>query len=461
MNELWTWQPTISEFWSMGGVAIAVFVILGLSEVVKKFGGTQEWSRKTAHMGAGILSLFFPFLFSHITPVMLLCGSFFLIMLLSKSLNLFAGVHGVRRKSFGAFVFPIIIVVIFALAQEPLHFSIPIAVLALADALAALIGKGYGKMHFHTYGEQRSVEGSSAFFITTFLLVHIPLLLLSTTGRVESVLIACGCAILVTCLEIISIRGLDNVFIPLSTWYILDNYAGYSQTELEYRVLFLVLAGIPLLFFSFAHIFTRTGAVAVYLALYASFSLGGMPFLLPSILLILSLVGVAFVQAPKKEMRSPMGISRLFQTIIVSVFVLFVFDNTKQDWLIGPFLAAILTGGGFVYIKVTEAKKSWLLFVILSSLPFLTSLWVMSGALLYVLLWSWGCALLSLKFIEKIDDIKAVFQCVECDKLTFEKRHCSLPAELISGSRWLTEFRLGLIACMTASMFASMGYFFS
>ena len=45
MKELWTWQPTTTDLWSMGGVAISVFVILGLSELVKKLGASQEWSR--------------------------------------------------------------------------------------------------------------------------------------------------------------------------------------------------------------------------------------------------------------------------------------------------------------------------------------------------------------------------------------------------------------------------------
>jgi hypothetical protein len=54
---------------------------------------------------------------------------------------------------------------------------------------AALIGQGYGQKSYSTLGERRTFEGSAAFFVATFLCVHLPLLLAARTGPAESVLI--------------------------------------------------------------------------------------------------------------------------------------------------------------------------------------------------------------------------------------------------------------------------------
>ena len=49
--------------------------------------------------------------------------------------------------------------------------------LAFSDALAALMER-YGRVHYHAAGEQRSVE-AQPLFISTFVVVHLPLLLLT------------------------------------------------------------------------------------------------------------------------------------------------------------------------------------------------------------------------------------------------------------------------------------------
>ena len=112
---LWSWDNPMQDLPSIGFVAVGVLLILGLSELFKKQGFSKEWTRKTAHIGAGLLALPFPWMFSSVWPVILLCGSFLLIMVISKFLHLCQGVHGVERKSLGAFVFPAIIVLIFVL----------------------------------------------------------------------------------------------------------------------------------------------------------------------------------------------------------------------------------------------------------------------------------------------------------------------------------------------------------
>ncbi|MEC7987380.1 MAG: hypothetical protein VX278_19585 [Myxococcota bacterium] len=461
---IWTWEPAMSDVWAILGISVGVFVALGVSELLKKLGASVEWSRKAAHIGSGLLAIPFPYLFRSIWPVIILCVSFLLIMMVSKSLKMFEGVHGVKRESVGAYVFPLVIILIFALAQKPLHFAIPIAVLSLSDALAALIGKEYGSTHFHTYGERRSLEGSTAFLISTFMLVHLPLLLLSSTSRLECVLIALGTSILVTTFEMISIKGLDNVFIPFGTWYVLDNYVTYSEDALISRIVFLSLSALITIFFIKRRFFTQTGGIGVFLAMYGTFSLGREWFFLPALSILTPLILYALWVFPKYERRKPMGISRLFQTIIIAMLVLLIFDNTSHPWLVGGFLAAIISGGGFVYTKVGEKMPSLSLFYLISLLPLVVTYVCMRAEIEYLipmLALSWITAIASVHLAILFDDRKAVFQCVKCSEFTLERRHCGEKTQIFSGSPYLTEFRLGLLSSFGAAFVGSGAYFLS
>ena len=105
MSSIWVWNPDINDFYAILGIAVGVFAALGFSELLKKWGATSEWSRKSAHIASGCLAIPFPYLFDSVWPIVLLCGSFLGIMVVSKRLGLFQGVHGVDRDSVGALVF--------------------------------------------------------------------------------------------------------------------------------------------------------------------------------------------------------------------------------------------------------------------------------------------------------------------------------------------------------------------
>ena len=460
-QSIWVWDQPMQDIWSIAGVAIGVLVMLCLSELVKKKGVSQEWSRKTAHIGAGMLAIPFPWLFQSIWPVIILCSSFFLIMLMSKTMNLFQGVHGVERKSHGAFVFPLVIILIYSLAETPLHYAIPIAVLSLSDALAALIGKKYGQNQFHTLGEARSMEGSTAFFFPTFLLVHIPLLLLTDTGRTECVLMAFGCAILVTAFEMISVRGLDNIFIPFGTWYVLDNYASYMAEELSYRIGFMFLSGIFFLTAIRYQIFTRTGAVGGFLVIYGMFSMGWDGFFIPALSLFGPLLAtVLLIHLLGTRTPPPMGVSHTFQSTIVAMLVLFAFDNTKESWLLFPFLTACSAGTIIIVLRLGETITSYRAPIIffMSIIAPITALYSETHHIKYSyhLLFSWLGTLFSVALYLYFIRFQAVFECTECKSKTLERRHCGVDTQTISGHTFFTQARIGLLSIFFATVSCSL-----
>src|SRR5205823_14717265 len=102
------------------------------------------------------------------------------------------------RSTFGAVYFPIAVGILFLLFRfEPIEdeasryllYCIPVLLLTLADAMAALIGVRYGQARYATSEGHKTIEGSLAFFLVGFFCTHVPLLLFSDKGRPETLLI--------------------------------------------------------------------------------------------------------------------------------------------------------------------------------------------------------------------------------------------------------------------------------
>jgi phytol kinase len=234
---------------------MAAFVLLlgGLRWFQRQYSPHPELPRKILHAGSGLLTLSFPFLFDRLWPVLLLTGGSASLIAAIKFLKplrkpLGGVVDGVSRTTLGEIYFPISVAVVFwlSLGRSPLLFCVPILVLTLADATGALVGLRYGQTRFE--GASKSVEGSIAFLIVAFLCIHIPLLLWTTTGRAETLLIAFTMALLVMLLEGSAWRGLDNLFIPIGGFFLLQAYLPLELYELSRRfVVTLILVMVVLI----------------------------------------------------------------------------------------------------------------------------------------------------------------------------------------------------------------------
>lgn len=186
-----------------------------------------ETSRKLFHIGGGLTTLTFPWVFASAWPVILLALITIPSLLALKYIRAFKGnlgtvLYRVDRKSFGELYFPLSVCLLFVVAQaNALLFLIPILILTLADPMAAVIGGRYGRLRYKITRGQKSVEGSAAFFLVAFPSVLFPLLLGTTTGRVEALLIAVLVGLLVMLAEAVAWEGLDNLFIPLCSCFLL------------------------------------------------------------------------------------------------------------------------------------------------------------------------------------------------------------------------------------------------
>lgn len=89
-----------------------------------------------------------------------------------------------------------------------------IAVMGYADALAAIIGKSVKSPSYKITTTVKTLAGSAAMFCTTFIIISG---FLAYLGIVNWFFKAIAIAIIDTILEAISIKGTDNLTVPLAT----------------------------------------------------------------------------------------------------------------------------------------------------------------------------------------------------------------------------------------------------
>jgi len=182
------------------------------------------------HIGTGLYALVLPVLFTDDWPVLMLLGTTALIMLFLRqpkqaASGLGSTLHSVGRKSYGDLLFVLAVATVYLLAKDQaILYVLPLAILTLSDAAAALTGSAYGSRFFQVDDGQKSFEGSLAFFITSFCLSMVSLLLLSETPRLNVVILSIVVAAFGTLVEADSWRGLDNFFLPIALYLFLERH---------------------------------------------------------------------------------------------------------------------------------------------------------------------------------------------------------------------------------------------
>lgn len=290
--------------WLGIGLVLAALtgLLFGLRRLQRSATVHPELVRKLLHVGMGLVTLSFPWLFDEAWPVLLLAGSSITLLLslrLVRSLKESVGevVTGVGRVSLGDVYFSIGVLVLYLLylrdgIDQPevrtILYAVPLLLLTLADASAALIGIRYGRWHYRTADGEKSAEGSAAFFTCAFFTVHVPLLLGTDTGRAETLLIALLLAWLATMFEAIAWAGLDNLVLPLVSSLLLNMYLHMPANLLVLRL--IVSAGLTVFLILYQNWTTLVGSAVVgaFLVAYISWALGGWPWLLPPLMLLFS-----------------------------------------------------------------------------------------------------------------------------------------------------------------------------
>jgi len=271
-------------------LALLPLLLLSVKWASRRYQLRPELKRKAVHVGMGLATLSFPWVFTSVWAVAVLGLLSILALALVKRMEAKGGgeavLHAVDRHSHGDILFPTAVVIVFWWADgEWIYYVIPILILTLADAAGAIIGTKYGTVKFPILDGWKSLEGSALFFLVAFLSAHIPLLLGTQIGRAEVLLIALILAVVVMLFEAICTRGWDNLVVPLASAYLLRLYSTASVPDLLLR---LAIVGVMLLLILVTRRRTSLdagGLMAIVILAYACWTCGDWRYLIPPLIL--------------------------------------------------------------------------------------------------------------------------------------------------------------------------------
>lgn len=182
-----------------------------------------EYNRKFVHIGVGSFAASWPWLISW-RQIQLLC----LLLLAGRVINrLHTFVHdsaGITRLTYGDFFFPVGIGLCALMTTNKLFFALAVLNMAVADGLAAVIGKRFGeRWSYQVFGYTKTVIGTMTFWLVTLFILAIGLLFASDSLKFSDY----GPIILVlppvlTVLENFSLFGLDDTTVPVVTLAVLQ-----------------------------------------------------------------------------------------------------------------------------------------------------------------------------------------------------------------------------------------------
>lgn len=279
-------------------ILLVIAALVAVMAAVRRLGTRSaihpELQRKSVHIGMGLITLTFPWLFDDPWPVVLLAvlavgGLVGMKQIAALKKGLGGALHGVARDSLGEIYFPLAVALLFVLAgNAPVLYVVPMLVLSLADAVAAVVGVRYGSHPYSTSEGSKSAEGSAAFLLTAFGSTMVPVLLMTDIPLGKAVVGALLVGILVMLFEAVSVGGIDNLFIPLGCYGLLERYQHLDAQGLFYRLIALCL--LALVVYAWRRKTTLKGSalLAAVLAGFMNWMMGGWPYLAVSLMLLLT-----------------------------------------------------------------------------------------------------------------------------------------------------------------------------
>jgi phytol kinase len=275
-------------------LALMIGLMAGVKALQDRKSLHPELARKLIHIGMGLVTLSFPWLFQNAWQVGLIAAMASALMLsvrrLPQAKSHFGNVlHAIERTSFGEFFFPISVVLLFILSRgQPLLFCIPMLILTFGDATAALIGVRYGLNRYNAEDGAKSLEGSLAFFAVVYFCVHIPLLLFTSISQIHCVLIAITLGLLATLLEAFAWNGLDNLFLPIGAFVMLEKLQLLSAPELAERIIIILVLVAFMAILGKRTTLRHSALLGAAFGCYVAWTIGGLIWLIAPLTVLIA-----------------------------------------------------------------------------------------------------------------------------------------------------------------------------
>lgn len=374
-------------------LTLLMISLLVIKIIEKKVDINAEIKRKLFHMSMGLVMLTFPYIFNSVLSVGVLGIIALIVLMILKNSKLKDSIgtvlYSVDRNSLGEIFFVISVFTIFYLSKgDKVLYSIPILVLTFADSIAALIGKNYGKKNIAKLNEDaKSIEGSFMFFMVAFMATLVPLLLFTTVGREETLIISTIIGFNVALIEMISHTGNDNLLIPLTTYAFLSTHINMSVEILRNN---LIILGVIFILATIANRIKSWSKLALVEAMvvgYLTVTLYGIYAIIPPLMLFFT--SMIFPKLRESEKNNVYD-ARIIETNVVlgvAICVIVAITGMKQElFMIYALVYSMhLTVNTFVrfkyFVKLKESTSlilgflKGLVFVFLPSLLIQKMVW--------------------------------------------------------------------------------------
>ncbi|KKT76004.1 MAG: hypothetical protein UW69_C0006G0016 [Microgenomates group bacterium GW2011_GWA2_44_7] len=185
-------------------VFIGIFII---TEILYRKGISAEITRKIAHVFSALVIIFLPLLLTLNEAIWMGLG-YFLFFFLAEKRRWLPSITCVQRKTNGSFFYPLGVTIAAVVGwDKSVVFQFAVLVLGIADTAAWLVGS------LAKSGQSKTLKGSAAFFIVTFVLSVFFGLLLS---KVDILFLSKSLTLsaLLTIIEALARGGSDNLFLP-------------------------------------------------------------------------------------------------------------------------------------------------------------------------------------------------------------------------------------------------------
>lgn len=203
----------------MLALIISLIVVLAIL-VISEYGWRHklllgERARKFVHILVGAFVAFWPWLMTW-RQIQLISLAFLVSVFFNRRYKIFHALFSVSRRSYGEITFAIAVGASALITTNKVYFMIGMLHLALADGVAALVGRKVSKnWQYKVFGQTKTVFGSMSFWLVSLWILGIGLAL-SGSDTYQNV----TAALLIippiaTTIENILPFGLDNLGLSL------------------------------------------------------------------------------------------------------------------------------------------------------------------------------------------------------------------------------------------------------
>ena len=209
----------------LAGVAfVYIYVALLLIITEKLLSKYPEVSRKVLHIMVGNVAFILPIFVTREIMAFIAAGPFIFFTFLMSPYTPIKSIRGKTSTAghgMGLVYYSITWTILaYLFFDNMVVIAIGIFAMSYGDGFASVIGQRFGKKKFNVFGDKKSYAGSAAMFIFTFIMMNVALLYYNISITFYILLVLAFIALLVTIVEALTPRGLDNLTVPFATVFL-------------------------------------------------------------------------------------------------------------------------------------------------------------------------------------------------------------------------------------------------